>query len=69
MRLAGDRWWISGAHEGLKQALSTVLSGTAWQRCRVHFMRNLLATVPKGPGRPWPRSSAPSLRSRITRRR
>ena len=25
-----------------------VLTGAAWQRCRVHFMRNLLATVPKG---------------------
>jgi putative transposase len=36
------------AHEGLKQAISAVLTGTAWQRCRVHFMRNLLATVPQG---------------------
>ena len=27
------------AHEGLKQAICTVLSGAAWQRCRVHFMR------------------------------
>ena len=35
-------------HEGLKQAISTVLSGSSWQRCRVHFMRNLLATVPQG---------------------
>src|SRR4030095_8434941 len=32
----------------LKQAISTVLSGSTWQRCRVHFMRNLLATVPQG---------------------
>ncbi len=39
---------ISDAHEGLKQAIGTVLSGRAWQRCRVHFMRNLLATVPHG---------------------
>ena len=39
---------ISDAHEGLTQAISTVLTGTAWQRCRVHFMRNLLATVPQG---------------------
>ena len=38
----------SDAHEGLKQAIATVLSGAPWQRCRVHFMRNLLATVPKG---------------------
>lgn len=45
--LAGVRLVISDAHEGLKQAISTVLSGAAWQRCRVHFMRNLLATVPQ----------------------
>ena len=46
--LTGVRLVISDAHEGLKQAISTVLTGTAWQRCRVHFMRNLLATVPHG---------------------
>jgi transposase-like protein len=45
--LAGVRLVISDAHEGLKQAISTVLNGVAWQRCRVHFMRNLLATVPQ----------------------
>ena len=45
--LAGVQLVISDAHEGLKQAISTVLSGAAWQRCRVHFMRNLLATVPQ----------------------
>lgn len=46
--LKGVRLVISDAHEGLKQAISTVLSGSTWQRCRVHFMRNLLATVPHG---------------------
>jgi putative transposase len=46
--LKGIRLVISDAHEGLKQAISTVLSGSTWQRCRVHFMRNLLATVPQG---------------------
>jgi transposase-like protein len=46
--LAGVRLVISDAHEGLKQAISTVLTGATWQRCRVHFMRNLLATVPHG---------------------
>jgi len=45
--LSGVRLVISDAHEGLKQAIATVLSGAAWQRCRVHFMRNLLATVPQ----------------------
>jgi putative transposase len=45
--LTGVRLVISDAHEGLKHAIGTVLSGAAWQRCRVHFMRNLLATVPQ----------------------
>ena len=44
--LRGVRLVISDAHEGLKQAIAAVLTGAAWQRCRVHFMRNLLATVP-----------------------
>jgi putative transposase len=46
--LKGVRLVISDAHEGLKAAIGTVLTGTTWQRCRVHFMRNLLATVPQG---------------------
>jgi len=46
--LKGVRLVVSDAHEGLKQAIATVLTGTTWQRCRVHFMRNLLATVPQG---------------------
>jgi putative transposase len=49
--LRGVRLVTSDAHEGLKQAIATVLSGATWQRCRVHFMRNLLATVPKGGSR------------------
>lgn len=39
---------ISDAHEGLKRAIVEILSAASWQRCRVHFMRNLLALVPKG---------------------
>src|SRR3979411_2547121 len=38
---------ISDANPGLKRAITEVFVGTAWQRCRVHFMRNLLARVPK----------------------
>jgi putative transposase len=45
--LKGVKLVISDAHEGLKRAISEVLSGASWQRCRVHFMRNLLARVPK----------------------
>ena len=33
---------ISDAHEGIKAAVSKLLHAT-WQRCRVHFMRNVLA--------------------------
>ncbi len=43
----GVRLVISDAHPGLKQAIAEVFVGASWQRCRVHFMRNLLARVPK----------------------
>jgi transposase-like protein len=46
--LTGVRLVISDAHTGLKLAISTVLTGASWQRCRVHFLRNLRATVPLG---------------------
>ena len=46
--LAGVKLVISDAHEGLKAASRKTLQGAAWQRCRVHFARNLLALVPKG---------------------
>jgi putative transposase len=46
--LGGTQLVISDAHTGLKQATAAVLIGAAWQRCRVHFMRNVLARVPKG---------------------
>jgi transposase-like protein len=44
--LTGVQLVISDAHEGLKAAISQVLTGATWQRCRVHFMRNLLAHIP-----------------------
>lgn len=40
--LRGVKLVISDAHEGLKAAVARVLRAT-WQRCRVHFMRNVLA--------------------------
>ncbi|MDE1549319.1 IS256 family transposase [Jeotgalibaca caeni] len=36
---------VSDAHEGLKKAIQTEFVGTSWQRCLVHFKRNILATV------------------------
>jgi putative transposase len=46
--LAGVQLVIADAHLGLRQAVSAVLAGAAIQRCRVHFLRNILARVPKG---------------------
>ncbi len=45
--LAGVRLVVSDHHLGLKKAIATVMIGAAWQRCRVHFMRNVLARVPR----------------------
>ena len=44
--LRGVKLVISDAHEGLKVAIAKVLNAT-WQRCRVHFMRNVLAHAGK----------------------
>jgi putative transposase len=45
--LQGVRLVISDAHAGLVKAIQTVFLGASWQRCKVHFMRNMLAPVPK----------------------
>ena len=45
--LRGVQLVVSDAHIGLRAAIGAVLIGTVWQRCRVHFMRNVLALVPK----------------------
>jgi transposase-like protein len=44
--LRGVKLVISDAHEGIKAAVSKVLTAS-WQRCRVHFMRNVLAHATK----------------------
>ena len=46
--LTGVQLVICDAHAGLNTAIGAVLLGAAWQRCRVHFLRNVLAQVPKG---------------------
>jgi len=43
--LSGVKLVISDAHLGLREAIRRVFVGAAWQRCRVHFMRNVLAKV------------------------
>jgi putative transposase len=45
--LSGVRLVISDAHAGLKAAIRKCFTGASWQRCRVHFARNLLAVIPK----------------------
>lgn len=43
--LTGVHLVISDAHAGLKAAVAQQFSGASWQRCRVHFMRNLYTAV------------------------
>ena len=45
--LRGVRLVVSDDHEGIKAAVSSELPGVEWQRCVVHFERNVLAHVPK----------------------
>ena len=45
--LRGVKLVISDSHEGLKKAVRQVMHA-AWQRCRVHFMRNGLVHAPAG---------------------
>ncbi len=50
--LAGVELVVSDAHQGLRDAIATVFAGASWQRCRTHFMTNLLTRVPKK-AQPW----------------
>jgi transposase-like protein len=45
--LTGVQLVTSDAHQGLKDAVATVFSGATWQRCRAHFMTNMLTRVPR----------------------
>jgi putative transposase len=48
--LSGVRLVVSDAHPGLVDAIASTLPGATWQRCRTHFLRNLLTKVPKSAG-------------------
>lgn len=50
--LTGVNLVISDAHRGLVNAIAATLPGAAWQRCRTHYLRNLLTKVPKT-AQPW----------------
>lgn len=56
--LAGTSLVISDAHPGLIDAIASTLTGASWQRCRTHYIRNLLTRVPK---------SAPSMVATLVR--
>jgi putative transposase len=43
--LHGVKLVVSDAHSGLKAGIATTLSGSSWQRCKAHLMRNVLAHV------------------------
>jgi transposase-like protein len=45
--LSGVQLVTSDSHPGLVDAIRSTLPGASWQRCRTHFMRNLLTRVPK----------------------
>jgi transposase-like protein len=45
--LSGVRLVVSDAHRGLSDAIAATFDGACWQRCRTHFMANLLLLVPK----------------------
>lgn len=45
--LSGVQLVISDDHQGLVNAIEATVAGASWQRCRTHYMRNLLTKVPK----------------------
>jgi putative transposase len=50
--LSGVKLVISDAHRGLVDAIAAALPGAGWQRCRTHYLRNLLTKVPRS-AQPW----------------
>ena len=50
--LSGVELVVSDAHQGLRGAIAAVFGGASWQRCRTHFMTNLLTRVPRRV-QPW----------------
>jgi putative transposase len=45
--LSGVRLVVSDAHEGLKKAIGNAFPSAIWQRCKVHFLRNLSGRIPR----------------------
>lgn len=45
--LSSPKLVVSDAHEGLRKAIQKEFIGTSWQRCNVHFKRNIITKLPK----------------------
>lgn len=45
--LSGAQLVVSDDHAGLVEAIAATLPGASWQRCRTHYMKNLLTKIPK----------------------
>ena len=58
--LGGVTLVVSDAHQGLRDAIATVFGGASWQRCRTHFMTNLLTQVPRS-AQPWVANMVPTI--------
>ncbi|MFD7714224.1 IS256 family transposase [Streptomyces sp. NPDC059785] len=48
--LSGVRLVVTDQHSGLVAAVRKVMLGTAWQRCRVHFLRNVFGVIDRDSG-------------------
>lgn len=51
--LNGTKLVISDSHKGLVSAIRESFTGVSWQRCQVHFMRNIFEQVPKKDSKPF----------------
>ena len=67
--LSGVQLVISDAHPGLVAAIGSALPGASWQRCRTHYLRNLLTRVPKSRAAARGHPGAHDLRPGRRRRR
>jgi len=66
--LAGVQLVVSDAHRGLVDAIAATLPGACWQRCRTHYLRNLLTKAPSPPSPGSPLWCAPSSTSPTPRK-
>ena len=66
--LGGVELVTSDAHQGLKDAIARVFADASWQRCRTHFMTNLLSKVPRR-AQPWVATMVRTIYQQPPRRR